>query len=65
MRIIWATELRATKTSAIGVFPLARNVKMMTIAMHGARPYSTRPVCSSGSETKTFARPSITNGATR
>ena len=32
------TELRATNTRAIGVFPLARNVKMMTIAMQGARP---------------------------
>jgi len=34
---IWATELSATKTRAMGVLPFARNVKMITIAMHGAR----------------------------
>ncbi len=59
------TELSATKTSAMAALPRARYVKMMTIAMHGARPYRTRPVCSSGSLTKTLARASMTNGATR
>ena len=65
MSSIWMTELSATNTRAIGVLPLARYVKMMTIAMHGARPYRIRPVRSSGSATKMLARPSITNGAMR
>jgi hypothetical protein len=65
MSSIWMTELSATNTRAIGVLPLARKVKMITIAMHGASPYRIRPVRSSGSATKTFARPNIRNGATR